>query len=202
MIKKFNLFYYRMQTLIIIVIIIIILVLLKQDEAALGLAIGVGLGYAFTPVMVVNDPDPFQSIPTSLVEKPKSLNTELYADLDNYNFPDDPEIMIQYGGGISPNPGPWYNDIDITPAEYTSGPETMNKVPDSFGLLLNDDGCRGDNRIAYRNARMQLRSKESMINNIRKTRDTFEHIYKEELEDNDTNRDWWSRDQLYTMNRI
>ena len=193
-----------MQTLVIIVIIILILVLLKQTDAALGLAIGIGLGYAFIPVSSVNDLDMFQSVPTKPADKTKSLRTAagLYADLDNYNFPDDPKAMIEYGGGITPNPGPWYNDIDITPAEFTSGPETMDKVPGSLELLLNDDGCRGDNKIAYRNARMQLRSKEAMVNNVRKTRETFEHIYKEELEDNDMNRDWWSRDQLYTMNRI
>ncbi len=78
---------------------------------------------------------------------------------------------------------------------------------DPFGDEIDDDpllnkmmrgiGGRADNHSAQMHGRMQMRSKENIINSVNSNRRAWEKWYGKEMDENEEKREWWTQDQLY-----
>lgn len=78
---------------------------------------------------------------------------------------------------------------DSTGVEFSDDP-ILNK-------LMRNVGGRGDNHAAQLHAQQQRRSEENRINTVLNNRTAWEHIYREELDENE-NREWWGQDNYYS----
>jgi hypothetical protein len=161
-----------------------------------------GLGEPFTSEPM--EPEPGR-VPSDFDDYPRQY-VPGYSDIHLYNKDgSDPfsplyrdpsgDGMVRFGGGLAPTIPPEYPESDAF------DPKLMIDKPHLRMLMDSEDGCKADNLAGYNAVRMQQRSKESIINQVRKTRDSFDEMYREELDDNE-GRDWWGGDNLYKTRSI